>query len=310
MIKPAPGLKVSVVPRIVVGVDGTDRSVDAITLARSLAASTDATTVVACVHPSLSALAGAPKYREYEEAVRAEAQAKLARAVRAGRGVADGRVVAGASTAEGLQRLAETESADLIVVGSTHRGPLDRVLAGSVADRLLQGAPCSVAVAPVGYGRRTGAAFTVIGVGFDGSDEARGALASASGLAVSASATLRVILVSAPATQLSFISEQSGYGDLAQWIEDTERRRLSETLRGLPANLRAEGAFLVADPGEALADESERLDLLVLGSRSYGPVRRVLLGGVSSGLMRRAACPVLVTPRGVERPFGAHDALL
>ncbi|HEX2411694.1 MAG TPA: universal stress protein [Solirubrobacteraceae bacterium] len=33
------------------------------------------------------------------------------------------------------------------------------------------------------------------------------------------------------------------------------------------------------------------------GSRGHGPMRRVLLGGVSSRLMRRAACPVVVVPR-------------
>lgn len=275
-------------------------------LARVLAPATGATTVMACVHPSVSALAGAPKYREYEQAIRAEAQARLERAAR-GRpdlDTADRRVVPGASAAEGLQRLAETEGADLIVVGSTHRGPVDRVLAGSVADRLLQGAPCAVAVAPVGYGRRAHAALNVIGVGFDGSPEARIALAGACRLAESAGAALRLILVHAPPTQLSFISEHSGYADLGRWIEDAQRHTLSETLHSLPATLRAEGELLVADPGEALAAESQQLDLLVLGSRAYGPVRRVLLGGVSSELMRRAACPILVTPRGVVQPLG------
>jgi nucleotide-binding universal stress UspA family protein len=39
-------------------------------------------------------------------------------------------------------------------------------------------------------------------------------------------------------------------------------------------------------------------DLLVCGSRGCGPLRRVLLGGVSSRLLRRAACPLMVIPRG------------
>jgi nucleotide-binding universal stress UspA family protein len=44
-------------------------------------------------------------------------------------------------------------------------------------------------------------------------------------------------------------------------------------------------------------DEHE-VDLLVCGSRGYGPMRRVLLGGVLRKLIRRAACPVVVVPRG------------
>jgi nucleotide-binding universal stress UspA family protein len=39
------------------------------------------------------------------------------------------------------------------------------------------------------------------------------------------------------------------------------------------------------------------VDLLVCGSRGYGPVRRVLLGTVSSALVRQASVPTLVVPR-------------
>ena len=40
------------------------------------------------------------------------------------------------------------------------------------------------------------------------------------------------------------------------------------------------------------------VDVLVCGSRGYGPIRRVLLGGVAARLIRRAAAPVVVVPRG------------
>jgi nucleotide-binding universal stress UspA family protein len=55
-----------------------------------------------------------------------------------------------------------------------------------------------------------------------------------------------------------------------------------------------------ADPGDAateLVERSRELDLLVVGSRGYGPVRHALLGSVTSKLMQAAACPVLVVPR-------------
>src|SRR5688572_15324143 len=57
------------------------------------------------------------------------------------------------SPARGLYNLAGERGAALIVVGSTHRGPVGRVLRGSVGDNLLNGAPCAVAVAPRGYAR-------------------------------------------------------------------------------------------------------------------------------------------------------------
>jgi nucleotide-binding universal stress UspA family protein len=41
----------------------------------------------------------------------------------------------------------------------------------------------------------------------------------------------------------------------------------------------------------------DNVDVLVCGSRGYGPVRRVLLGGVSSRLIRSAQLPLTVVPR-------------
>ena len=59
-----------------------------------------------------------------------------------------------------------------------------------------------------------------------------------------------------------------------------------------------EGRFLEGSAAELLAAESTELDLLVTGSRRYGPRAAVLLGGMTHSLMRRAACPSLVLPRG------------
>jgi nucleotide-binding universal stress UspA family protein len=51
---------------------------------------------------------------------------------------------------------------------------------------------------------------------------------------------------------------------------------------------------------------------MLAGSRGYGPLRSVLVGGVSGRLMRTVHCPVIVIPRGAEAPlptlFAATDA--
>ena len=54
----------------------------------------------------------------------------------------------------------------------------------------------------------------------------------------------------------------------------------------------------MASPPSALAEAASDLDLLVLGSRGYGPVKGTLLGSVSARVMAAAACPVMVIPRG------------
>jgi Universal stress protein family len=64
---------------------------------------------------------------------------------------------------------------------------------------------------------------------------------------------------------------------------------------------------LFQPPADGIVAASENLDLLVMGSRAYGPVRAVMLGGVSRQVIARAACPVLILPRGTAAGL---DALL
>ncbi|HEY6888691.1 MAG TPA: universal stress protein, partial [Solirubrobacter sp.] len=59
----------------------------------------------------------------------------------------------------------------------------------------------------------------------------------------------------------------------------------------------------VDDPASALLRVSHEVDVLVCGSRGYGPLRSVLLGSVSRRLVDGAGCAVIVMPRGVERPL-------
>ena len=82
------------------------------------------------------------------------------------------------SPGRALHLAAEREHADLIVVGSAHRGRIGRVLAGDVAAGTLHSSPCPVVVAPAGYAREAGK-LEIIGVGYDGSPESRAAVALA-----------------------------------------------------------------------------------------------------------------------------------
>ena len=87
---------------------------------------------------------------------------------------------------------------------------------------------------------------------------------------------------------------------------------LGRAAAGVSKDLHAETTLLVGDPVRVLEHEAaEDLDLLVLGSRGYGPVRRVLLGGVSDDVVRRSPCPVLVVRARDFDPnaggMAAHD---
>jgi nucleotide-binding universal stress UspA family protein len=73
---------------------------------------------------------------------------------------------------------------------------------------------------------------------------------------------------------------------------------INEAVNSIDASLGAEGRRLDGSPAREIAEACrEGVDLLVTGSRGYGPMTRVLLGSVSRRLVDEAPCPVLVVPR-------------
>ena len=59
--------------------------------------------------------------------------------------------------------------------------------------------------------------------------------------------------------------------------------------------------------GEELALFSARVDLLVVGSRGYGPIRSLMLGGTAVYLASSAQCPLLVLPRAEDEAAGLEE---
>lgn len=214
------------------------------------------------------------------------------------------RTVRGPSAPWALHHVAESEDASVLVVGSTNRGATGRVLPGSTAERLMHGAPCPVAVVPHGWSGE-GSPRT-IGVAYVDTDEGRNALRAAHELARRAGATLRVLTVArvgAGAHAETETVQPGRRGKRFDEVEGEHRVRTEEAVRRAVAELGGEvpvevDAFL-EDPADVLVRISEHLDLLVCGSRGYGPLRAVLLGGVTRRVTSAARCPVLVLPRGV-----------
>jgi nucleotide-binding universal stress UspA family protein len=78
------------------------------------------------------------------------------------------------------------------------------------------------------------------------------------------------------------------------------KEQLAEAVAALDPGIDASQTLLEGDARDLLSEASGDLDLLVLGSRGYGPMRAVLLGSVSAGLVRSAHSPLVVVPRGSE----------
>jgi nucleotide-binding universal stress UspA family protein len=75
-------------------------------------------------------------------------------------------------------------------------------------------------------------------------------------------------------------------------------RELEDAIAKIDAELGAVAEFKIGDAAQILTEASQRLDLLVVGSRGYGPLHAVMVGGVAGRLARDAACPLIVVPRG------------
>jgi nucleotide-binding universal stress UspA family protein len=214
------------------------------------------------------------------------------------------RVATGLSAPEALHEIAEAKGASLIVVGSTRRNVVGRVLSGSTAERLLQGAPCPILLAPKGYARtRLGA----IAVGFADTPEASVALSTAHSLAARFGARLRVVAALHPSGGMDAAMARGMKPEKSAMLQGRHRTEmraaLDRAVEALPAGVDVEAELHVDDPADALLRISEHVDLLICGSRGYGPLRSVLLGGVSRRVVEGARCPVLVLPRSVDEPL-------
>ena len=214
------------------------------------------------------------------------------------------RITPNPSAAHALHDMAQAEHAELMVVGSSHTGRMGRVAPGSTGERLLHGAPCAVAIVPDGYAGRTERPIRRIGVAYDGSDEATAAVAAAVELARALSAELEIIGVVVPYTyagsgMMGGAVIATPQDELDQCVQDD----LDAVIAGLPDDIKADSVRLAGDPADQLGERSESLDLMLAGSRGYGPLRSVLVGGVSGRLMHTVHCPVIIVPRGVEAPL-------
>lgn len=273
---------------VIAGVDGGARGRDAVALARLLMAA-DGHLTLAHVHELTPVRGASGAYGPDENA---ETLALL-EAERDALGIdAELVPITASSAGRGLHYLAQSREADLLTVGSSPGSFAGRVFMGDVTRAALVGAPCAVAVAPLGYAAKPTAIATV-GVGYDGSPESEGALALARELAELHDARVAAMTVVEPPTYASILRGLP--------LSAADERQVAEAERALASLDGVQGSVASGVAGEELALFSTRVDLLVIGSRGYGPIRTLMLGGTAVSLARSARCPLLVLPRPDER---------
>lgn len=276
--------------RLLVGYDGSGGGRDALELARVIGSLEGGGALVVVVQP----YGRLPiPFAELEHDTAAEAEPLLEEARKHLRRIdVDTRAFGGGSAAGVITDLAEGERADLVVLGSPHRGALGRVLMGSVAQGVLHGSPCSVAIAPAGYAETSHNPFRRIAVAYDGTTEAKAAVARAAYLAGLSGAAIRVLTAVGPPVS---VPGAAGYTPVTP---PDPKPILDEGVGMIGDSTPVEGMLLDGSPAAVIAEACEDdVDLLLVGSRGYGPAMRVLLGSVSTRLVNGAPCPVIVEPR-------------
>lgn len=199
----------------------------------------------------------------------------------------------GVAWVELVELLEKDASFDLVVMGTHGRSGLSRVLLGSVTEKVVRHAPCSVLT------MRPDALptpFTKILCPTDFSDTSQTAMDIAAGLRAQSITLLHAIEVIMP---------YGGEPFPAVYIQDVEERA-SEELESAAALMRK----LAEVPVETLVchgragreiieavDEDRSIDLVVIGSHGRTGIKRALLGSVAEAVVRHARCPVLVARR-------------
>ena len=197
--------------------------------------------------------------------------------------------------APGLEilRLAEHDSFDLVVLGASHATWLGNVLLGSVSTHVLHQSPCPVIVTHQ-TPRETGRVLLAV----DGSECAQGAATFATRLLDPARVQIEVAMtVTEPWTSVAVyppglpLGDHADYEKALQRMVDAAWESIRQVARDVhAAGFRVDPVVLQGSPASQLLKETDNMgaDLVVLGSRGRGAVKRALLGSVSDQVARHA----------------------
>lgn len=187
--------------------------------------------------------------------------------------------------------------ADLIVMGTHGRSGVERLLLGSVAERVLRKAPCPVLTVPPRATAVRPPAFKRILCAVDFSPSSLQGLAYAVSLAKESDAVLVVLNVLEPLTDLErYEIPGFNFSEYAETIVQTAREQLSAAI---PSDAREycqiDEVVRVGKPWREILELAgdNHMDLVVLGVRGRGAADLVLFGSTTQHVVRNAPCPVL-----------------
>lgn len=281
---------------LIVGYDGGSTGRDALHFGVRWAMASGDRLVVVTVHPGAADPGIQRVDAEWAAYEREQAQAVLEEAKTLLPGSVDAEFVRvdASSSSAGLYRLVEG-GGTMLVLGARKARGLRRTYPGTTAERMLHGASIPVTVVPSDYAKQPLEPLRRVVVAFVDTPDGHAAVETAARIAKHLSGELTVLTV-VPDTRVS-----PAMGEPHRFATDQDadyRTALDAAVASVDAGVTVTGRLMQGPVIEALVDiEPAEADLLLLGSRGYGPLASVLLGGVSSRVVRHARVPLGVVPR-------------
>jgi nucleotide-binding universal stress UspA family protein len=204
------------------------------------------------------------------------------------------------TTAGEILEQAASMNADLLVIGTHGRSGVERLVLGSVAEKVLRKASCPVMTVPKGLPDAVPAGpvlYRRILCPVDFSESSLRALKYAISLAQEADGQLTVLHVVAHEFEYTPGIEYAGItvGDFLKEREDALQRQLQEVVAGAPEFCRAESLMTHGKPWREVlrVAEEKRSDLIVMGVQGRGAADLLFFGSTTQHVVREASCPVL-----------------
>jgi nucleotide-binding universal stress UspA family protein len=204
----------------------------------------------------------------------------------------------GDSPAWAIIKRADAWKPDLIVLGSVGRTALGRLVLGSVSQKVMTTARCSVRIARKRGGDDHAGLRLVVGV--DGSAQAERAVSAVrdrtwpKGTAVKLVTALDAVLSTVLLSRDEGLTRWVAAGDEAgAWVHRMVSRAAGDLAE---AGLAAEPVVARGDPKQVLVKEAEEwaADCIFVGAQGLNMAERALLGSVSAAVASRAPCSVEV----------------
>jgi nucleotide-binding universal stress UspA family protein len=192
----------------------------------------------------------------------------------------------GSPASEIIKKTDEWKS-DLVFIGSHGRSGIERLVLGSVSQKVVHDAPCSVRVVRIGVREKDTPARIVIG--FDGSDDAQAAVREVASRSWPLKTQVRIVTAIGPFYPVR-TDGATMQRSRAREMQQAAENRLSK------AGLSVSSIIEEKDPRQVIVQEAEnwKADSIFVGTSGHGRLGRLVLGSVSSAVAARAGCSVEV----------------